>query len=44
MSFAVAAQRAEGEVRILDTANVGTSFPGFDALATGSGLWLVQTH
>ncbi|HEY5805689.1 MAG TPA: 3-phosphoshikimate 1-carboxyvinyltransferase [Lysobacter sp.] len=44
MSFAVAAQRASGEVRILDTANVGTSFPGFDALATGSGLWLVQTH
>ncbi|HEY5804887.1 MAG TPA: 3-phosphoshikimate 1-carboxyvinyltransferase [Lysobacter sp.] len=43
MSFAVAAQRASGEVRILDTANVATSFPGFDALATGSGLWLVQT-
>ena len=44
MAFAVAAQRAEGAVRIDDVANVATSFPGFDALAreTGFGLepWL----
>ncbi|UNK49685.1 3-phosphoshikimate 1-carboxyvinyltransferase [Lysobacter sp. S4-A87] len=44
MSFAVAAQRASGQVRILDVANVATSFPGFDALATGSGIWLVQSR
>ncbi|MDQ8051364.1 MAG: 3-phosphoshikimate 1-carboxyvinyltransferase, partial [Luteibacter sp.] len=42
MSFAVAAQRASGQVRIRDVANVATSFPGFDTLATGSGIWLVQ--
>src|SRR5690606_17869901 len=29
MSFAIAAQLARGEVRIRDTANVATSFPGF---------------
>ena len=40
MSFAVAAQRASGEVRIEDVANVATSFPGFDALARDSGIWL----
>jgi len=40
MSFAVAAQRAAGEVRIEDVANVATSFPGFDALARDSGIWL----
>ncbi|MGJ4730258.1 3-phosphoshikimate 1-carboxyvinyltransferase [Luteimonas sp. SDU101] len=40
MSFAVAAQLAQGEVRIEDVANVATSFPGFDALASGAGLGL----
>jgi 3-phosphoshikimate 1-carboxyvinyltransferase len=40
MAFAVAAQRAEGEVRIGDVANVATSFPGFDALAGGVGFGL----
>lgn len=41
MSFAVAAQRvASGEVRVGDVANVATSFPGFDALATGAGFGL----
>jgi len=38
MSFAVAALRAENEIRILDCDNVATSFPGFDALARGLGL------
>lgn len=40
MAFAVAAQRALGEVRITDVANVATSFPGFDALARGAGFGL----
>ncbi|MEQ9464648.1 MAG: 3-phosphoshikimate 1-carboxyvinyltransferase [Haliea sp.] len=38
MSFAVAALRASAEIRILDCDHVGTSFPGFDALARGLGL------
>ncbi|MEO6170761.1 MAG: 3-phosphoshikimate 1-carboxyvinyltransferase [Lysobacter sp.] len=38
MSFAVAAQVAEGEVRIQDIANVATSFPGFVELATQAGM------
>ncbi|HSM10536.1 MAG TPA: 3-phosphoshikimate 1-carboxyvinyltransferase [Lysobacter sp.] len=40
MSFAVAAQVAEGEIRIGDVGNVATSFPGFVSLATGAGLSL----
>ncbi len=40
MSFAVAAQVAQGEVRIDDIANVATSFPGFEALATDAGMRL----
>jgi 3-phosphoshikimate 1-carboxyvinyltransferase len=40
MSLAIAAQCAEGEVRIDDIANVATSFPGFDALARGVGFGL----
>ena len=40
MALAVAAQRADGEVRIRDCANVATSFPGFEALARGAGLGL----
>ena len=43
MAFAVAAQRASGEVRIGDVANVATSFPGFDTLARGAGMELVAT-
>lgn len=40
MSFAVAAQRARGEVRIGDVENVATSFPGFDQLARDCGFEL----
>jgi 3-phosphoshikimate 1-carboxyvinyltransferase len=38
MAFAVAAQIAQGEVRIADLANVATSFPGFAALARSCGF------
>ncbi len=38
MSFAIAALRANGEIRILDCANVDTSFPGFAAVAQSAGL------
>jgi 3-phosphoshikimate 1-carboxyvinyltransferase len=38
MSFAVAALRAEAEIRILDCDHVATSFPGFDSLTRGLGL------
>lgn len=38
MAFAVAASRASGPVRILDTANVATSYPGFVHQARGIGL------
>jgi 3-phosphoshikimate 1-carboxyvinyltransferase len=40
MSFAVASLRAAGAIRILDCANVDTSFPGFAELANLSGLSL----
>ena len=40
MSLAIAAQCADGEVRIDDVANVATSFPGFDRLARGVGFAL----
>jgi 3-phosphoshikimate 1-carboxyvinyltransferase len=40
MSFVVAAQLASTPVRVLDCANVATSFPGFLDLATGCGLGL----
>ncbi|KAF1707879.1 3-phosphoshikimate 1-carboxyvinyltransferase [Pseudoxanthomonas sangjuensis] len=40
MSFAVAAQVAEGEVEIGDVANVATSFPDFDGLARRAGFSL----
>jgi 3-phosphoshikimate 1-carboxyvinyltransferase len=40
MAFAVAAQRADGEVRIDDVANVATSFPGFEALVRQAGFGL----
>ena len=38
MSFAVAALRAEAPVRILDCANVATSFPNFRELAAMMGM------
>lgn len=38
MSFAVAAARADGEVRIDDVANVATSFPAFLGVASAAGL------
>ena len=38
MAFAVAAQCAQGEVRIGEVANVATSFPGFEALARSAGF------
>lgn len=38
MSFAMAALRASGPLRISDCANVITSFPGFESLARAAGL------
>lgn len=38
MSFAVASLRSVGEIRILDCANVATSFPGFVEIANQAGL------
>lgn len=40
MSFAVAASRARDPVTIRDTANVATSFPGFEETARRAGLRL----
>ena len=40
MSFVVAGQIAQDEVRIADCANVATSFPGFRALAGAAGMTL----
>lgn len=40
MSLAIAAQVADGEVRIGDVANVATSFPGFVPTAVAAGLAL----
>jgi len=42
MSFAVAALRAGGPLRIRDTANVATSFPGFTAIASRAGLGVAE--
>jgi 3-phosphoshikimate 1-carboxyvinyltransferase len=38
MAFAVAGQLADGPVRILDTANVATSYPGFAEAARAAGF------
>lgn len=38
MSFALAALRADADLRILDCANVDTSFPGFASLAATAGV------
>lgn len=43
MAFAAAGQVARAPVRIADTANVATSFPGFDATARGAGFGLAVT-
>ncbi|MBB5208504.1 3-phosphoshikimate 1-carboxyvinyltransferase [Chiayiivirga flava] len=40
MSFVVAGQVARDEIRVLDCANVATSFPGFRALAGAAGMAL----
>ena len=40
MAFSIAGQLSEGQVRINDVANVATSFPGYDMLATGAGFAL----
>jgi len=42
MAFAIAAQLADGPVRIRDVANVATSFPGFDTLARDAGFGLAR--
>jgi 3-phosphoshikimate 1-carboxyvinyltransferase len=42
MSFAMAAARANEPVRILDVANVATSFPGFEQAAGSLGLDIVS--
>jgi 3-phosphoshikimate 1-carboxyvinyltransferase len=38
MAFAVASLRARGPIRIRDTANVATSFPGFPQACRAIGL------
>ena len=43
MAFAVGAARAEGPLRVLDVANVATSYPGFAADAARVGL-AVREH
>ncbi len=43
MSFAVAATRARGAVTVRDTANVATSFPGFEGTAQSAGFRLATT-
>ncbi|MTI14045.1 bifunctional prephenate dehydrogenase/3-phosphoshikimate 1-carboxyvinyltransferase [Sansalvadorimonas verongulae] len=44
MAFAVASLRARDEIRILDCANVATSFPNFIDLAHSVGLNLSETE
>ena len=41
MAFAVAALRAKSDIRILDCANVATSFPDFVGLASQAGMRIV---
>jgi 5-enolpyruvylshikimate-3-phosphate synthase len=40
MAFSIASLRAADPIKILDVANVATSFPGFVALACAAGLEL----
>jgi len=44
MAFAVAAMRASGPIRILDTDNVATSFPGFVRLACDIGMDVAESN
>ena len=44
MAFAMAALRARGSLRIEDTLNVGTSFPGFVELCAGAGLGIIEAQ
>jgi 3-phosphoshikimate 1-carboxyvinyltransferase len=43
MSFAVASLRARAAIRIRDTSNVATSFPGFLACARSLGMLLRES-
>ena len=43
MSFAVASARARAPIRILDVANVATSFPGFAGVAAAAGFTVRRT-
>jgi 5-enolpyruvylshikimate-3-phosphate synthase len=38
MAFTVASLVADGEIRVRDVANVGTSFPGFITIARQAGI------
>ncbi len=42
MAFAVAALRADGPIRILDCANVATSFPRFVEQSVAVGMDLTE--
>jgi len=44
MSFAVASLQAAGDIEIIDTTNVATSFPGFAAIARDCGLAVSELH
>ena len=44
MAFAVASLRSQGDIRILDCANVATSFPNFVGLARSVGLNVRETE
>lgn len=44
MAFATAALRATSAIDVLDCANVGTSFPRFDALAQSCGLLVARAE
>jgi 3-phosphoshikimate 1-carboxyvinyltransferase len=43
MSFAIASLHSDGEIKVRDVENVGTSFPGFVETACGCGLEVTQT-
>jgi 3-phosphoshikimate 1-carboxyvinyltransferase len=42
MAMAIAALRSRAPIRVRDTGNVATSFPGFTALAAAAGLGIAQ--
>jgi 5-enolpyruvylshikimate-3-phosphate synthase len=44
MSFAVASARSRAPIRILDVANVATSFPDFPGVARAAGLNVVTSQ